>query len=103
MDGLTAAANAVSKTLFLDIVSVLTSNGITAGQIPAKIEGLAFGSDVVYNGSTVHTLWVANDNDFLNEVDDGSGNLIPNPSQFFVFGFTDSDLNGSPFVQQQFK
>jgi len=103
MDGLTAAANAVSKTLFLDIVSVLTSNGIPAGQIPAKIEGLAFGSDVVYNGSTVHTLWVANDNDFLNEVDDGSGNLIPNPSQFFVFGFTDSDLNGSPFVQQQFK
>jgi hypothetical protein len=103
MDGLTAAANAVPKTLFLDIVSVLTSNGIPAGQIPAKIEGLAFGSDVVYNGSTVHTLWVANDNDFLNEVDDGAGNLIPNPSQFFVFGFTDSDLNGSPFVQQQFK
>jgi hypothetical protein len=42
MDGLTAAANAIPKTLFLDIVGVLTANGIPAGQIPAKIEGLAF-------------------------------------------------------------
>ncbi len=103
MDGLTAAANAVNKTLFLDIVSVLTANGIPADQIPAKLEGLAFGSDVTMNGNTVHTLWVANDNDFLNEVDDGSGNLIPNPNQFFVFGFTDADLNGSVLVPQPFK
>jgi hypothetical protein len=46
---------------------------------------------------------VANDNDFLTEVGDDAGNLIPNPTQFFVFGFTDADLNGSQFVQQQFK
>jgi len=102
MDGLAAAANAVTKTLFLDIVKVLTGNGIAAGQIPAKIEGLAFGSDVVMNGPPVHTLWVANDNDFLNEVDDGSGNVIANPNQFFVFGFTDADLNGSQYIPQQF-
>jgi hypothetical protein len=103
MDGLTAAAHAVPKTLFLDLVSLLTANGISAGQIPAKIEGLAFGADVTYNGNAVHTLWVANDNDFLSEVDDGTGNLIPNPTQFFVFGFTDADLNGSEFVPQEFK
>jgi len=47
MDGLTAAQNAVSKTLFLDIVQVLGNNGITPDQVPAKIEGLAFGPDVV--------------------------------------------------------
>ena len=101
MDGLTAAANAVSKTLFLDIVNVLTANNISASNIPAKIEGLAFGSDVILNGTVIHTLWVANDNDFLAEVDDGTGNMIPNPNQFFVFGFTNADLNGSEFVPQQ--
>jgi len=103
MDGISAAANAVNKTLFLDIVSILSANGIAANQIPAKIEGLAFGSDVIYKGKTVHTLWVANDNDFLNQVDDGTGHLIPNPTQFFVFGFTDADLGGSQFVPQEFK
>jgi len=56
MDGLAAAANAVNKTLFLDIVNVLTANGVSAGLIPAKIEGLSFGLDVKWNGSTVHTL-----------------------------------------------
>jgi len=101
MDGLTAAANAVSKTLFLDIVNVLTANNISASNIPAKIEGLAFGSDVILNGTVIHTLWVANDNDFLAEVDDGTGNMIPNPNQFFVFGFTNADLNGFEFVPQQ--
>jgi len=101
MDGLTAAANAVSKTLFLDIVNVLTANNISVSNIPAKIEGLAFGSDVILNGTVIHTLWVANDNDFLAEVDDGTGNMIPNPNQFFVFGFTNADLNGSEFVPQQ--
>jgi hypothetical protein len=105
MDGLTAAANAVNKPLmpFLDVVSVLTANGIAAGNIPAKIEGLAFGEDVTLNGNTVHTLWVANDNDFLTQTTDSKGNTIDNPNQFFVFGFTDADLNGSQFVPQQFK
>lgn len=102
MDGLTAAANAVTKTLFLDIVNVLTANNIAAGNIPAKLEGLSFGQDVNWNGSTVHTLWVANDNDFLTETTDSKGNTIENPNQFFVFGFTDADLNGSQLVLQQF-
>ena len=43
------------------------------------------------NGILTHTLYVANDNDFLPGT---SG-----PNQFFVFGFTDSDLPG--FVPQQ--
>jgi len=106
MDGTTAATHAVSKTLFLDIVAVLTAAPYNwdPKQIPAKLEGLAFGPDV-FNGSTkLHTLWVANDNDFLKDVDDGSGNgtTFANPNQFFVFGFTDADLAGSKLVPQQF-
>ena len=98
MDGTTAAANAVSKTLFLDIVQVLTANGITADQIPAKIEGLTLGPDV-WNGGWQHTLWVANDNDFLQDFDAPGAN----PNQFFVFGFSDADLAGSKYVPQRFK
>ncbi|MGA8153748.1 MAG: esterase-like activity of phytase family protein [Terriglobales bacterium] len=103
MDGLTAAANAVNKTLFLDIVQVLTANGIAAGNIPAKIEGIAFGPDIRQGRTTLHTLWVANDNDFLQTVADADGNQIPNPNQFFVFGFTNADLAGSKYVPQQFQ
>jgi hypothetical protein len=102
MDGTTAATQAVNKTLFLDLVTLLTSNGITAGEIPAKIEGVAFGPDVKKGHTTLHTLWIANDNDFLETVADPSGVQIPNSNQFFVVGFTDADLNGSKFVPQQF-
>ena len=103
MDGTTAATHAVSKTLFLDIVQVLTANGISASNIPAKIEGLAFGPDVKQGSTTLHTLWVANDNDFLETVADSNGNQIPNPNQFFVFGFTSADLGGSQFVPQELR
>jgi len=103
MDGTTAATHAVSKTLFLDIVQVLTANGIPAGEIPAKIEGLAFGPDINCGRTRMHTLWVANDNDFLETVPDANGNQIANPNQFFVFGFTDADLAGSRFVPQQIR
>ena len=102
MDGPTASTHAVNKTLFLDIVAALTANGIPAGQIPAKIEGVAFGPDIKQNGSTVHTLWIANDNDFLQTVADASGSQIPNPNQFFVFGVTDVAFGGSIFVPQRF-
>jgi hypothetical protein len=98
MDGTTAAANAVAKTLFLDIVQVLGNNGITADQVPAKLEGLAFGADVTHAGVTTHTLWVANDNDFLQDFDGTNSN----PNNFYVFGFTDADLGGSKYVPQQF-
>ena len=107
MDGTTAATHAVNKTLFLDIVKVLTAAPVNMDpkQIPAKLEGISFGPDVVSAGTKMHTFWVANDNDFLAEVDDGSGNgtTFANPNQFFVFGFTDADLGGSKLVEQQFR
>ncbi len=81
-----AAAVAKSATPFLDIVTALTAHGFTADQIPAKIEGFAFGQDVSYGGALYHTLFVANDNDFVPG--------IAGPSQFFVFGFKDADLPG---------
>ena len=98
MNGLESAANAVSKTLFLDVVQLLTANGVTADQIPAKLEGITFGPDVQAHGKHIHTLWIANDNDFLQDLS-GPGT---NPNQFFVFGFTDADLAGSKFVPQRF-
>ncbi len=96
MDGTEAAAHAVPKTLFLDIVKVLTANGMAATAIPAKIEGMAFGPDVTISGVKTHTLWVSNDNDFLSDFEG-----TPNPNQFLVFGFTDKDLNGSKYVEQE--
>ena len=101
MDGLTVVANAVPKTLFLDVVAALTAGGISADLIPSKIEGVAFGPDIKHNGATLHTLWLGNDNDFLETTEDPSGNVIPNPNQFFVFGVTEADLGGSQFVPQQ--
>ena len=99
LDGPTALTHAVPKTLFLDIVKVLVANGFSATfDIPSKIEGLTFGKDVTRKGLTVHTLWVANDNDFVLATNDVPP--VPNPNQFFVFGFTDADLGGSEFVPQ---
>jgi hypothetical protein len=100
MDGKTAAANEVKKTLFVDLVASLTNAGFSAAEIPAKIEGITFGPDLKREGETIHTLWVANDNDFTETVQDPDGNWIENPNQFFVFGFKDSDLGGSPLVLQ---
>jgi len=100
MDATAAISVAVNKTLFLDIVQLLTANGIAAGNIPAKIEGIAFGPDVKQGRTKLHTLWIANDNDFLQTVPDANNNMIPNPNQFFVVGFTDADLNGSKFIPQ---
>jgi hypothetical protein len=85
-------AAAVRKTLVLDLVRLLTANGIAADQIPSKIEGLAFGDDVLFEGVNLHTLYVANDNDFVPGVAGGN--------QFYVIGLSDADL-GAAFVQQQ--
>jgi hypothetical protein len=54
---------------------------------------------VVVNGVLTHTLYVANDNDFLASVGG-----IDNPNQWFVFGFTDADLArlGASYAPQQF-
>ena len=97
MSGPDAASHAVAKTAtpFIDLVALLGANGIANTDVPAKIEGLAFGPDVTHNGTTYHTLWVANDNDFVQ--------AIAGPNQFFVIGLTDADLAGSPFVPQEVK
>ena len=50
-------------------------------------------------GTTVHTLWIANDNDFLLSTVRYASDW-PIPNQFFVFGFTDTDSDGSKFVPQ---
>jgi len=83
----------VGKTLFLDIVAQLNANGVTSDKIPAKIEGVAFGPDLVVDGVNKHTLFIANDNDFLPAVGG-----IANPNQFFVFSIDEADLPG--FVPQ---
>ena len=90
LTGAAAATAAVKKALVLDLVQALGKNGIAPDKVPAKIEGLAFGPDVTLKGESQHTMFVANDNDFLMDVG--------GPNQFFVFGFTDADLPG--FVPQ---
>jgi hypothetical protein len=95
---------AVPKTMFLDIVSKLNGAGINSLFIPSKLEGITFGQDVVIDGATKHTLYVANDNDFLGEIADPTdpvNGIVENPNQFFVFAFGDSDLPG--FVPQRIK
>ena len=96
----------VAKTLFLDIVSKLTTAGMDAKLIPAKLEGVAFGQDVIVGGQTKHTLYVSNDNDFqptaadpLKLPADTTRGLILNPNKFFVFAFSDSELPG--YIPQQ--
>jgi hypothetical protein len=96
MDGTTAAANAVTKTLFLDVVKELTAKGIAADQIPAKLES-RWGRTWTATGQPCTRCGWRNDNDFLQDYN-GAGT---NPNQFFVFGFTDADLNGSVVVLQQ--
>lgn len=83
------ATAAVAKTLKLDLVAALQAAGIDPTQIPSKIEGLTFGADVTYNGQLLHTLYIANDNDFLPDPTTGAG-----PNRFYVFGFSDADLPG---------
>jgi hypothetical protein len=90
------SARAVAKSLVLDVVAVLGANGIAPAQVPAKIEGLAFGADVVDNGVLLHTLYVANDNDFVR--------ASAGDNKFYVFGISDADLGkaGATYSAQQF-
>jgi len=91
------SAKAVAKSLVLDVVAVLGANGIAPAQVPAKIEGLAFGADVVDNGVLMHTLYVSNDNDFVR--------ASAGDNQFYVFGISDADLDkvGATYTAQQFQ
>jgi hypothetical protein len=93
LSSLTTLNYAQNKGSFLDLVAELKAFGIPADQIPSKIEGIAFGEDVTdAAGDTLHTLFVANDNDF-DPANSGQ-------NQFYVFGFKDSDLAG--FTPQAF-
>jgi hypothetical protein len=65
----------------VDFASLLTAAGIP---VPSKIEGLAFGPDVMVGGTLEHTLYVGNDNDFT---PDAAG-----LNQFFVVGLSDAQL-----------
>ncbi|MBI1284238.1 MAG: pyruvate-binding protein [Thiobacillus sp.] len=92
---------AVPKIPFLDIVAKLKGAGIDPLFIPSKIEGLAFGQDVVIDGKTRHTLFISNDNDFLAYIadptkmpGDASRGYVENPNLIYVFAFGDSDLPG---------
>lgn len=95
LSGAAALAAAVPKTLVVDLVALLSSAGIAGTDIPAKIEGIAFGQDVVVNVAgqfvTRHTLWIANDNDFVPST--------AGQSTFYVLGLTDADL-GATLVPQ---
>jgi len=98
---LSAYAVTKSQTPFLDIVSQLNAAGISSYLIPSKLEGLSFGQDVVVNGVAQHTLYIANDNDFLATIadplklpTDPTRGMVENPNQFFVFAFDDNDLPG---------
>jgi hypothetical protein len=82
----------VKKQEFLDVLARLNANGITADKVPAKLEGVAFGPDMVIKGVNKHTLFIANDNDFLSSVPSVGG--VNNPNQFFVFAIDESDLFG---------
>ena len=94
LSGAAAAAAAVAKnaTPVVDLVALLGANGITRANVPAKIEGMTFGEDLLVNGVVTHTLWIANDNDFVPGV--------AGPNTFYVVGLTDADLGGSVFTQQ---
>ena len=86
---------------FLDIVAALTGAGFNPFDIPAKIEGLAFGQDIKVGNQVKHTLYVVNDNDYSPVVTNTHGTTTSNPNRIFVFAFSDTDLPG--FIQQQFK
>ena len=99
---------AVAKTEFLDIVAKLNAAGVDSYLIPSKIEGVAFGQDVVINGETKHTLYIVNDNDFLGTIadpfkqpGDPTRGSVANPNQFYVFAFGDDDLPG--YVPQKIR
>jgi hypothetical protein len=95
------APYAVGKVQFLDIVATLNAHGISSNDIPAKLEGVAFGPDIDVNGVGKHTLFVGNDNDFVGTVTDSlHPNGIDNPNRFFAFAVDASDL--PTYQAQQF-
>ena len=58
--------------------------GLAGRTFPPRIEGLAFGPDVVVAGRRRHTLYVTSDNDYEDN----------EPSEILVFALDDEDLPG---------
>ena len=93
---------ALGKTLVVDVVATLGAAGIVPQDIPAKLEGVAFGSDLMVSGVTKHTIYIANDNDYVPVVTDGfHPQGSDNPNQVFVLAIDPADLPG--FVPQRFE
>ncbi len=94
---------AVPKLLFLDLVQALNANGIASQDIPAKLEGLAFGPDLMVGGVPKHVLYVTSDNDFIATVVDTNHPApgLANPNRMFVFAIDFLDLPS--FVPQERK
>lgn len=103
VSGISGAANlaplAVTKTTgpsgaaFIDVVKLLVAHGISAKDIPAKLEGMAFGADVVVNGQVKHTLYIGSDNDFLSRIiDSNHPGGVANPNTFYVLGIDAGDM-----------
>lgn len=86
LDGAAASAAAIGKTEVLDIVKLLGAHGVAPAQVPSKIEGVAFGPDIVVSGKRLHTLYVMNDNDFRPD--------LAGADMIYAFGFADSDIPG---------
>ncbi|MGC4062384.1 MAG: esterase-like activity of phytase family protein [Aquabacterium sp.] len=83
--GLFDGKQLLDTVVLFDIVAKLTAAGIPATQIPSKLEGMAFGEDVLgADGTLYHTLFIGNDNDF---VPGTSGD-----NKDYMFRFTDADL-----------
>lgn len=84
----TQPSAAIVGTRFLDIKAALNAAGVSDALIPAKLEGIAFGEDVVVGGKTMHTLYLANDNDFLaTSIPNGGSAPVAYGNQFYVFAF----------------
>ena len=99
VSGLSGAANlaskAISKTTLIDVVAVLNAHGVASQDIPAKLEGLAFGKDLSVDGEIKHVLYLSNDNDFLSTITDTNHpNGLANPNRFYVFAIDESVLPG---------
>lgn len=89
----TVPGAAIVGTKFLDIKAALNAAGIPDSQIPSKLEGIAFGEDVMVGGVLKHTLYLANDNDFLGAVTPSGGTVASQyDNQFYVFAYDGTDL-----------
>lgn len=104
VDGVAGDTNlaryAVTKTLFLDVVQSLSAIGVPARDISAKLEGMAFGPDVVSGGVAKRTLFISNDNDFIGTVtDSGHPAGAANPNTYLVYAVDAAEVRG--FEQQR--